>query len=326
MYSDPHNSSESGYMSFDEHLTHAFDTLSERLRSEIDQEVQRRTAEAIAAAPPAPSPPPDPPAPPDAAGGPGATPRLAATFEAIDRARSLTDVLDTLLTAAREDAPDADLWLIRGGRLQRWRSTAADDAGDLSTGGESADASSTADDTPPRLEDGIPLTIAGQTVAVLFANSELGTQNAELGTPDNEPRTSNDERRTSNVAILARYASRCLESLTAFKTARALTEHAAPRHPGTAAKAGDEGAEEDTAARRYARLLVSEIKLYHEPAVIEGRRDRDLATRLGGEIARARVMYEQRVPAHVRERADYFRDELVTTLANGDARLLEVRS
>ena len=55
--------------------------------------------------------------------------------------------------------------------------------------------------------------------------------------------------------------------------------------------------EEETSARRYARLLVSEIKLYHEPAVIDGRRDRDLATRLGGEIARARVMYEERVPA-----------------------------
>ena len=68
---------------------------------------------------------------------------------------------------------------------------------------------------------------------------------------------------------------------------------------------------------------MSEIKLYHEAAVVAGRRDRDLATRLGGEIARARVMYEQRVPSHVRERADYFHDELVRTLANGDASLLE---
>jgi hypothetical protein len=59
--------------------------------------------------------------------------------------------------------------------------------------------------------------------------------------------------------------------------------------------------------------------------VVEGRRDRDLATRLGGEIARARVMFEQRVPSHVRERADYFREELLRTLANGDASLLELR-
>jgi hypothetical protein len=71
---------------------------------------------------------------------------------------------------------------------------------------------------------------------------------------------------------------------------------------------------------------VSEIKLYHETAVVAGRRDRDLGSRLGGEIARARVMYEQRVPDHVRARTDYFKDELVRTLADGDAGLLEVTS
>jgi hypothetical protein len=70
---------------------------------------------------------------------------------------------------------------------------------------------------------------------------------------------------------------------------------------------------------------VSEIRLYHEPAVVDGRRDRDLAARLGGEITRARVMYEQRVPPHVRGRVDYCHDELVRTLCNGDASLLERR-
>ena len=118
--------------------------------------------------------------------------------------------------------------------------------------------------------------------------------------------------------------------MTAFKTARALahadrdiaeSESGVEAHPRNETRA-----EEDTSARRYARLLVSEISLYHESAVIDGRRDRDLATRLGGEIARARVMYEQRVPPHVRGRADYFHDELVQTLANGDSSLLEVRS
>jgi hypothetical protein len=71
---------------------------------------------------------------------------------------------------------------------------------------------------------------------------------------------------------------------------------------------------------------VSEIKLYHEAALVDGRRDRDLASRLGGEIARARAMYEQRVSPHVRARTDYFHDELVRTLANGDAGLLGARS
>jgi len=94
--------------------------------------------------------------------------------------------------------------------------------------------------------------------------------------------------------------------------------------PPPAEASGD--SEEHVSAQRYARLLVSEIKLYHEEAVIEGRRDRDLATRLGGEIARARVMYEQRVPPNIRQQADHFHDELVRTLADGDASLLELRT
>jgi hypothetical protein len=98
----------------------------------------------------------------------------------------------------------------------------------------------------------------------------------------------------------------------------------APAAPASALVSGD--GEEHVSAQRYARLLVSEIRLYHEEAVVEGRRDRDLATRLGGEIARARAMYEQRVPSNIRQQADHFHDELVRTLADGDASLLEMRT
>jgi hypothetical protein len=78
----------------------------------------------------------------------------------------------------------------------------------------------------------------------------------------------------------------------------------------------------EESARRYARLLVSEIKLYHEDEVAAGRRERDLAARLGGEIARARGLYEQRVPPGQRATANHFHEELVRTLADGDATLL----
>jgi len=36
------------------------------------------------------------------------------------------------------------------------------------------------------------------------------------------------------------------------------------------------------------------------------------------------VLYEQRVPTHIREQTDYFQDELVRTLANGDSTLLHL--
>ena len=69
-------------------------------------------------------------------------------------------------------------------------------------------------------------------------------------------------------------------------------------------------------------MLVSEIKLYHETVVDEGRREGDLRTRLSAQIARARQLYEERVPPQVRSHSDFFEGELVRTLAGGDAALL----
>jgi hypothetical protein len=71
-------------------------------------------------------------------------------------------------------------------------------------------------------------------------------------------------------------------------------------------------------ARRFARLLVSEIKLYNEAKVAEGRRNYDLYERLKDDIDRSRQMYEKRVSPSVAAKFDYFYDELVHTLGEGD--------
>jgi len=71
-------------------------------------------------------------------------------------------------------------------------------------------------------------------------------------------------------------------------------------------------------ARRFARLLVSEIKLYNEQKVMDGRRNNDLYGRLREDIERSRQMYEKRVTPTVAAKVDYFYDELVNTLAEGD--------
>lgn len=73
------------------------------------------------------------------------------------------------------------------------------------------------------------------------------------------------------------------------------------------------------AARRFARLLISEIKLYNEQKVAEGRYEHDLYDRLREYIDRSREMYDKRVNADVAARYDYFHGELVNTLAEGDA-------
>ena len=68
--------------------------------------------------------------------------------------------------------------------------------------------------------------------------------------------------------------------------------------------------------------MVSEIKLYNEAKVNEGRRARDLYERLKEDIERGRMMYSERVPAGIRDATNYFYDELVRILAGGDASVL----
>jgi hypothetical protein len=75
-------------------------------------------------------------------------------------------------------------------------------------------------------------------------------------------------------------------------------------------------------AKRFARLVVSEIKLYNEAKVNEGRRNKDLYERLKEDIERGRQMYSERIPAGVRDSTNYFYDELVRILAGGDANAL----
>jgi hypothetical protein len=84
--------------------------------------------------------------------------------------------------------------------------------------------------------------------------------------------------------------------------------------PLAAPVAGDERHEE---ARRFARLLISEIKLYNERAVLEGRERGNIYRRLKEDIDRSRQMYNERIPADVRGSTDFFQEELVRILAEG---------
>ena len=63
---------------------------------------------------------------------------------------------------------------------------------------------------------------------------------------------------------------------------------------------------------------MSEIKLYNEAKVTEGRKTRDIYDRLKEDIERGRQMYNDRVAEPVRDSSDYFYDELVRILAGGD--------
>jgi hypothetical protein len=272
-------------MTLETELKRTFDELAERLHAEVERQVRA----AIAELPARPAGAESEKSPSSVAAGEQVTGvtgdqrtldgRIVEAIRLMDESRSLSDVLDALTTGAASGGGTVAVLLRRGGRWQPWRTI----------GGE-------AEVDAERLADraAFPLVISGETIGVVYA--EHGP--------------------TIGLEILTRHASRCLESMTAFRTARALARQHDP------ARVGSDLGEEDASARRYAKLLVSEIKLYHQNDVAAGCRERDLAARLGGEIARARVLYEQRVPLEVQHRADYFHEELVRTLADGDASLL----
>ena len=316
-------------MTFDEQLRRSFETLTSRLHDDIRRQVRIAVDETLAV---------EPARPADAAAGQ----RLLDAVRSLDRARSLSETLDTLTRCAAGETSRAAVLTIRGGRVHGWRfigfgpldlepsiDLSLDEVGIIANAVR-ANAVASGQPAPPFAElphgascIALPIALGGDVVAVLYADADSSSSESPTAKP--ESRVPNPESRILNsdaLEILTRYAARGIEALTAFKVARSLT--AAASTADAHSTAADE--DEEAAARRYARLLVSEIKLYHEDSVAAGRRERDLNIRLGGEITRARALYEQRIPPHVRQRVAYFDDELVRTLANGDSSLLELRT
>src|SRR5205823_4352315 len=86
--------------------------------------------------------------------------------------------------------------------------------------------------------------------------------------------------------------------------------------PAVGAEPDDQKAHAE--ARRIARLLVSEIKLYHEQELKEGRQHGDIYERLQKEIDLGRETYTRRVAGSVVAAHDYFHEELVRILGEND--------
>ena len=255
--------------------------------------------------------------------------QLLTAVRTVSEARSLSDTLNALSAAAGLLAPRVALFILneRSGakELQGWRAAGftepspamlklpADDGGLLATAASSRNTISTSTVSAPefaalaadRAALAVPLTVGGKTVAVLYADD--GTS-GEAEAPASWPEA---------IQILGAHASVCLSHITAVRTTQAMRANMKGEPRG-----GESVSEEDHSAKRYARLLVSEIKLYNEAAVRAGREKRDLLTRLRPEIERARRLYEERIPPSIGSRAKYFQDELVHTLADGDAALL----
>jgi hypothetical protein len=247
--------------------------------------------------------------------------RVATGIRTLDLSTTLGASLDALVASAGTIAGRAALFIISGDRLKVWKAAGIPDvdvqpvessiggrdllargiqAGQPTVSGPELPAPPFARLPSERTSLAVPLMIAGRPVAVLYVDG--GAEG-----------TSTPAEWQGAVDLLARHASAVLALRTAMRTFDMI--RGVPDN-GANGDGGEEG------ARRYAKLLVSEIKLYNEGAVRAGRQQRDLLRRLGSEIERAQRLYEERVPPAVSARDAYFKQELVQTLADGDETLL----
>ncbi len=150
-------------------------------------------------------------------------------------------------------------------------------------------------------------------VALELEGAPAGTGAGDSGAPAEETAGSEDHGPETGVAAGAAPAVGTGETAggTDF-------EIMTPEELG-AEETGD-AAEED--ARRFARLLMQEILLYHRGEVEQGRASRSILARLAEPIANARRLYEQRVPDSHPARMAWFEEEMIRVLAEGNPDLL----
>lgn len=277
--------------------------------------------------------------------------RLLESVRGLDGATTLSEVLDALALAAAREAARAAVVVLRNDRIQGWRMSgfgprdsqpksidlALAESGVIGLAVGAARAVTTRDgqgagtgpgfETLPedRMGLAVPVVVSGRVVAIVYADAVRSDGHERL-VPSSWPEL---------IEVLARHAGRCLEALATQKTAPKMQPPASAVASPTPESAGASTTVPPAtsamtqitdgvaaAARRTARLLVSEIRLFHEPEVSEGRRHRNLLARLAPEIEKARQAYNEQVPAGVRDHTDYFHQELIKTLAGGDATLL----
>ena len=205
-------------MTFDDELQRALATLADRLRDDVSREIA--AAEAVLRA-----------------SAPSERPRtepyltLLEQIRALDRAGTLAETLDALTVAASSHAPRVAVLLAQRSRYHAWRLSgfkAIDDPGAIEITGDEAGLLADAADTgdPVELRAGsrrspgfagepayaiaCPVSLAGETVAVVYADAGEAAQSSEEAAVFNR----------AALEILCRYAARKLEALTAFMAAR----------------------------------------------------------------------------------------------------------
>jgi hypothetical protein len=325
----------------EEVVAEVLDTVLPRLRAEI----ARRVTEELELLNPAP--------------GSSPTDLLSVAVAAVQEGNSQSEILRHLLEGAARFAGRVALFVVKGGAVNGWQGIGFEDNDAIrnvsleSSGGLAAQAAQgrmvavgPVAEFDPGFENLVrtpaqnncmvlPLVVRDKVAALIYADGGLTTS----GGMD-----------ASAMMALTRFAALWLEVCALRKSGAAAplveetqTSYAAATNVATAAASsvpssfpagvpvsspgfspdGDES-DQHKKARRFAKLLVEEIKLYNQLKVAEGRQNRDLYDRLREEIEKSRATYEKRYGDSPVSSADFFNQELVRILADSDVTLMGV--
>jgi hypothetical protein len=295
-----------------------------------------------------------------ASSGAGAAPHsrssdvLNAAILSIQQSHAQADILKGLLDGVAKFSSRAALFVVRGTALAGWqaRGFTDDDIRGLSIDGSkglaaraihdraSASAPATEFDSNFAQKHGsprggnstvFPLVVKDKVAAILYCDSG---------------HDAGHETDYSAIEVLTRFTCLWVEHAAGRKSAASGTEAAlhegqspaagtsSPPPPGPIAAKPVEApasaiphvpAEEQdlhSKAKRFAKLLVDEIKLYNQSKVAEGKQNRDLYKLLREDIEKSRATYEKRYGSTPVASAKYFDSEIVRILADNDRSLL----
>ncbi len=281
-----------------------------------------------------------------------ASDQLNSAIESIQQFTAQGDILRALLDGAAQFSGRTALFIVKGSALAGWQGrgfSQEDGVRNAAVDGNQGLASRVLRDRTPAAAsarefdanfinqqgapaDGnawlFPLMVRDKVAALLYC--DVGAQaGARLD--------------TSAMKILTRAAGQWLELLAARKAAGTPTEPArpgvpaappvqapapppvahAPAYTAPAAPTITPGDQEIHAkAKRFAKLLVDEIKLYNQAKVNEGRQNRTVYKLLREDIEKSRETYNKRYSNTSVAAANYFSQEVVRILADNNAELL----
>ncbi|MGB9121281.1 MAG: hypothetical protein WCE73_11725 [Candidatus Angelobacter sp.] len=304
----------------EEAVAEVLDAALPRLRSEI----VRRAVEVVESLAPA----------------PGASPSdlLNAAAASIHESGSQADILRHLLEGEARFAGRVALFVVKGSAISGWQGIGFEENDAIKTlniqngsglVGKAIQAKNPAAGSAQEFDAGfvksmkgpadgqclvLPLVVKDKVAAMIYADA--GT--VPGGTLD-----------SSGLQALTRFAAIWLELAALRKAGGPAATDEVPQ-PAVAmaasapapAPAGSEEDELHKKARRFAKLLVEEIKLYNQPRVEEGRQHKDLYERLKVDIEKSRSTYDKRYAESAVASADYFTQELIRILADNDASLM----